>query len=145
MTETRRKFGPTSDAVAVVGEGTWRMEGDDRRSAVAAIRRAVDVGLDHIDTAELYGDGDVETLVGDALAGIRDRVFLASKVVPENASRAGTIAACERSLARLRTDRLDLYMLHWPGPHPLAETVAGLEALVRSGKVRFWGVSNFDE
>jgi diketogulonate reductase-like aldo/keto reductase len=121
------------------------MEGDDRAGAIAALRRGLDLGMTHVDTAELYGGGEVEELVGEALAGRRDEVFLASKVLPENASRRGTVAACERSLARLRTDRLDLYLLHWPGRHPLRDTLAAFEELVRAGKVLSWGVSNFDE
>jgi diketogulonate reductase-like aldo/keto reductase len=121
------------------------MERDDRAGAIAALRRGLDLGMTHVDTAELYGGGAVEELVGEALAGRRDEVFLASKVLPENASRRGTVAACERSLARLRTDRLDLYLLHWPGRHPLRDTLAAFEELVRAGKVLAWGLSNFDE
>jgi diketogulonate reductase-like aldo/keto reductase len=143
--ETTRTFGPTGQAVATLGEGTWQMEHDDRKSAIASIRRAIDLGLTHIDTAELYGDGKVESLVAEALAGVRDRTFLASKVMPSNATRTGTIQACERSLKRLGTDYLDLYLLHWPGTHPLAETISAFEELAKSGKIRFWGVSNFDE
>lgn len=139
-----RAFASTGVDVAVIGEGTWNMEGDRPADVIAAIRLAVDLGVTHIDTAELYGRGTVETTVGQALAGIRDRVYLVSKVMPGNASRAGTIKACERSLARLGTDRLDLYLLHWPGRHPLAETVAGMRDLVAAGKIRRWGVSNFD-
>jgi diketogulonate reductase-like aldo/keto reductase len=131
--------------VPVIGQGTWNMEDDHRAEAIRALQRGIDLGLTHIDTAELYGSGKVETLVGEAIAGRRDEVFLVSKVLPSNASRRGTIEACERSLARLRTDRLDCYLLHWPGQHPLAETIAGFEALVASGKIRSWGVSNFDE
>ena len=129
---------------ADVGEGTWNMERDDRRGCVASIRRAVELGLRHIDTAEMYGAGKVEQIVGEALEPIRDQAFLASKVLPANASYDGTIAACEASLRRLRTDRLDLYMLHWPGHHPLEETVRAFEALVEQGKILRWGVSNFD-
>ncbi|MFZ5478509.1 MAG: aldo/keto reductase [Myxococcota bacterium] len=132
-------------AVPVIGQGTWNMERDDRREAIAALRRGLDLGLTHVDTAELYGNGRVEEIVGEALAGRRDDVFLVSKVLPQNASRAGTVAACERSLRRLRTDRLDLYLLHWEGEHPLEDTVAAFEQLVRDGKIRAWGVSNFDE
>jgi diketogulonate reductase-like aldo/keto reductase len=140
----KRSFGSTGVEVAIVGEGTWQMERDREDDVVAAIRASVDLGIDHVDTAELYGSGRVETMVGRALDGIRDRVFLVSKVLPTNASRDGTIAACERSLARLRTDRLDLYLLHWPGQHPLADTVAAFQELVRAGKILAWGVSNFD-
>jgi diketogulonate reductase-like aldo/keto reductase len=141
----QRALGPTGRRLPVLGQGTWNMERDDRAGAIAALRRGLDLGLAHVDTAELYGGGEVEELVGEALAGRRDEVYLASKVLPENASRRGTVAACERSLARLRTDRLDLYLLHWPGRHPLRDTLAAFEELVRAGKVLSWGVSNFDE
>jgi diketogulonate reductase-like aldo/keto reductase len=140
----RRPFGPAGVPVPVIGLGTWDLEKADRRAAVAVLRRAADAGAAHWDTAEMYGAGRSEEVLGEALRGIRDRVFLASKVLPGNATRAGTVAACERSLRRLGTDRLDLYLLHWPGPHPLAETAAGMEDLVRAGKVLSWGVSNFD-
>lgn len=140
----RRALGWTGVEVSLVGQGTWNMEGDDRAAAIGALRRGLDLGLTHVDTAEMYGSGRVEELVGEAIAGRRDEVFLASKVLPSNASRAGTQQACERSLRRLGTDRLDLYVLHWPGSHPLADTIAALEALRAAGKVRFWGVSNFD-
>ena len=100
--------------------------------------------MNHIDTAEMYGSGVAEEIIGEAIAGRRDEVFLVSKVLPHNASRSGTRAACERSLARLRTDRLDCYLLHWRGPHPLAETIAAFEELRRGGKILSWGVSNFD-
>src|SRR5262249_54061319 len=106
--------------------------------------RGLDLGMTHIDTAEMYGSGEVERVVAEAIAGRRDQVYLVSKVLPSNASRKGTIAACERSLARLRTERLDLYLLHWPGPHPLAETFAAFETLVADGKIGAFGVSNFD-
>ena len=128
----------------VVGQGTWKMEHDDRGEAIAALRRGLDLGMTHVDTAELYGSGEVETLVGEAIAGRRDEVFLVSKVVPEHATYEGTLRACEKSLRRLRTDRLDCYLLHWPGRHPLAETIRAFEHLVRQGKIRAWGVSNFD-
>jgi diketogulonate reductase-like aldo/keto reductase len=141
----KRTFGPTGVQVPVVGQGTWKMEGDDRQSAIAAIRYGLDCGLTHVDTAELYGDGRVEEMVGEAIAGRRAEVFLASKVLPSNASRRSTVAACERSLARLGTDHLDLYLLHWPGRYPLADTIAAFEELVAAGKIRAWGVSNFDE
>lgn len=131
-------------AVARIGQGTWQME-HDRARAVDALRAGVDAGMTHIDTAEMYGGGAVESLVGEALVGLRDRVFLASKVLPHNASSSGTARACEASLRRLRTDRLDLYMLHWPGPHPLEQTIAAMERLVEQGKIRHLGVSNFDE
>lgn len=139
-----RRFASTGVDVAVIGEGTWNMEGDRPADVIAAIRLAIDLGITHLDTAELYGRGTVESTVGQALAGIRESVYLVSKVMPGNASRAGTVKACERSLARLGTDCLDLYLLHWPGRHPLAETVAGMRELVTAGKIRRWGVSNFD-
>lgn len=128
--------------VPVIGQGTWQMEHDD--DAVRALREGLDLGLTHIDTAEMYGRGAVETLVGQAIAGRRDQVFLVSKVMPGNASRAGTLAACERSLRALNTDRLDLYLLHWPGAEPLEETFAAFEALQADGKIAAYGVSNFD-
>ena len=138
-------FGPTGRQVPVIGHGTWQLENDDRGPAIAAIRRAIELGATHIDTAELYGRGRVEELLAEALGGgLRDRIFLASKVLPENASFDGTIAACERSLRRLATDRLDLYMLHWRGRHPLEETFRAFERLRAAGKVLAWGVSNFD-
>jgi diketogulonate reductase-like aldo/keto reductase len=121
------------------------MENDDPREAVRALRRGLDLGATHVDTAELYGSGRVEELVGEAIAGRRDELVLVSKVLPHNASRKGTIAACEASLRRLRTDRLDGYLLHWQGPHPLPQTVAAFEELVGAGKIGWWGVSNFDE
>jgi diketogulonate reductase-like aldo/keto reductase len=141
----QRAFGPTGKEVAVVGQGTWNLERDDRRVAIAALRRGLDAGMTHVDTAEMYGDGRVEELVGEALEGRRDEVFLVSKVLPANASRRGTLQACERSLRRLRTDHLDCYLLHWPGSHPLADTIAAFEELATAGKIRAWGLSNFDE
>ena len=138
----RRRFGPTKHEVAVVGQGTWYLEDGDHATAIAALRRGLDLGMTHIDTAELYGWGAVENMVGEAIAGRRDEVFLVSKVVPENASRQGTLAACERSLARLGTDRLDCYLLHWRGEHPLEDTFAAFEQLQREGKILSWGVSN---
>jgi diketogulonate reductase-like aldo/keto reductase len=126
----------------VIGQGTWYIDRGDRKTAVAALRRGIDLGMTHVDTAEMYGDA--EPVVADAIAGRRDDVFLVSKVLPSNASRRGTITACERSLARLKTDRLDCYLLHWRGTYPLAETVAAFEQLVSAGKIRSWGVSNFD-
>ena len=138
-----RPFGPTRREVATVGQGSWRSEHapDD---AVAALRRGLDLGMTHIDTAEMYGSGAAERLIAKAIAGRRDEVFLVSKVLPSNASRRGTIAACEQSLARLGTDRLDCYLLHWRGSYPLEETFAAFESLVASGKILSWGVSNFD-
>lgn len=141
----QRTFGPTSRSVAVVGQGTWNMESDDRQEAIRALRRGLDLGMTHVDTAELYGGGRVEQLVREAIEGRRDEVFLVSKVMPSNATRRGTIQACERSLARLGTDRLDGYLLHWPGSHPLEGTIAALEELRAAGKILSWGVSNFDE
>jgi diketogulonate reductase-like aldo/keto reductase len=135
-------FGNTGRQVSVIGQGTWYIDRGDRKSAVAALRRGIDLGMTHIDTAEMYGDA--ELVVAEAIAGRRDEIFLVSKVLPGNASRRGTIAACERSLARLKTDRLDCYLLHWRGAYPLAETVAAFEELVSTGKIRKWGVSNFD-
>ncbi len=141
-----RPFGPTQIKLPVIGQGTWKMEHDDRKTAIATLRRGIDQGMNHIDTAELYGQGKVEEqIVREAIAGLREEVFLVSKVLPPNASRQGTIRACEQSLQRLGTDYLDCYLLHWPSPHPLEETVAALEELVAAGKTRFWGVSNFDE
>lgn len=140
----RRAWGRTGMEVPVIGQGTWQMEEDGRAQCVRAIRAGLDAGLTHIDTAELYGRGEVEDIVGEAIEGRRDEVFLVSKVLPSNASRAGTVEACERSLRALRTDHLDSYLLHWPGPHPLEETIAGFEELLRGGKIRSWGVSNFD-
>jgi diketogulonate reductase-like aldo/keto reductase len=139
---TKRPFGQTGLSASVIGQGTWFIDAGDRAAAVAALRRGLDLGLTHIDTAEMYGDA--ELVVAQAIAGRRDDCFLVSKVLPGNASRAGTVAACERSLRRLKTDRLECYLLHWRGDVPLAETVAGLEDLVRAGKIRSWGVSNFD-
>jgi diketogulonate reductase-like aldo/keto reductase len=140
-----RTFGPTGRKVSAVGQGTWNMERDDRRDAIAALRRGLDLGMTHVDTAEMYGDGKVEEMVGEAIAGRRDEVFLVSKVLPQNASRRGTLEACARSLKRLRTDRLDCYLLHWPGSHPLQDTVAAFEELRAMGRIQSWGVSNFDE
>jgi diketogulonate reductase-like aldo/keto reductase len=140
----RRSFGGTKREVAVIGQGTWYLERGDRSTAIAALRRGLDLGMTHIDTAEMYGSGAAEQVVADAIAGRRDEVFLVSKVLPENASRSGTISACERSLARLQTDRLDCYLLHWRGRYRLEETVTGFEHLQRQGKILSWGVSNFD-
>jgi diketogulonate reductase-like aldo/keto reductase len=138
----RKKFGSNGPDVSVIGQGTWYIDQGHRKNAVAALRRGVDLGMTHIDTAEMYGDA--ELVIAEALAGRRDEIFLVSKVLPSNASRRGTITACERSLKRLKTDRLDCYLLHWRGSYPLAETVAAFEELVSAGKIRSWGVSNFD-
>ena len=137
-----RQFGGTGAQVSVIGQGTWYIDRADRNKAVAALRRGLDLGMTHIDTAEMYGDA--ELVIAEAIAGRRNEAFLVSKVLPSNASRRGTITACERSLQRLKTDRLDCYLLHWPGSYPLADTVAAFEELVRAGKIRSWGVSNFD-
>jgi len=137
---------PNGTAVPALGQGTWYMgeRGDARQAEVAALRLGIDLGLTLIDTAEMYADGGAEAVVGEAIAGRRDQIFLVSKVFPHNASLRGTPAACERSLRRLNTDVIDLYLLHWRGDVPLSETVAALEALRYSGKIRHWGVSNFD-
>jgi diketogulonate reductase-like aldo/keto reductase len=136
----------SGDKVPVLGLGTWRMgeRKSERAAEVGAIRLAIDLGITLIDTAEMYGDGGAEEEIAEAIAGRRDGLYIVSKVYPHNASRAGAIAACERSLKRLKTDRLDLYLLHWPGSVPLAETVAAFESLQKAGKIRNWGVSNFD-
>ncbi|CAM5221487.1 oxidoreductase [Bosea thiooxidans] len=141
----QRAFGAGGPAVPAIGQGSWYIEQGDRREAIAALRRGLDLGLSHIDTAEMYGDGRSEALIGEAIAGRRDETFLVSKVLPHNASRQGVRAACERSLRHLKTDRLDCYLLHWRGPYPLSETFAAFEALRREGKILSWGVSNFDE
>jgi diketogulonate reductase-like aldo/keto reductase len=137
---------PDGEAVPALGQGTWNM-GERRGQAgeeVAALRAGIARGLTLIDTAEMYGNGGAEEIVAQAAAGQRDQLFIVSKVYPHNASRSGVPAACERSLKRLATDRIDLYLLHWRGSYPLAETVAAFEALRRAGKIRHWGVSNFD-
>ena len=142
-----RTFGATGVPVSVLGQGTWRM-GESAREAkreIAALRLGIELGMTHIDTAEMYGDGGAERVVAQAVRGRRDRVFLATKVLPEHASYEGTIAACERSLKRLGTDHVDLYLLHWwTGRHPIAETMRAMRTLVRRGLVRFVGVSNLD-
>jgi diketogulonate reductase-like aldo/keto reductase len=142
-----RPFGPTGVDVAVIGQGTWDIpeSGARAQEAIRALRRGIELGMTHIDSAEMYGSGRAEEMVGEAIAGVpRETLFLASKVLPGNASYKGTIAACERSLRRLRVEYLDLYMLHWPSSHPLEETMRALEALVTAGKARAIGVSNFD-
>ncbi|HEX7127768.1 MAG TPA: aldo/keto reductase [Thermodesulfobacteriota bacterium] len=143
---TKKPFGFTGVAVPVIGQGTWNIEGsrEQERRAVEALRVGLDLGLTHVDTAEMYGNGRAEELTARAIAGRRHEVFLVSKVLPSNASYDGTIAACERSLERLGTDVLDLYLLHWRGRYPLRETMRAMEALVAQGKVRYIGVSNFD-
>ena len=135
-------FGKGGPPVSVIGQGTWYLDRGDRKRAIAALQRGIDEGMTHIDTAEMYGDA--ELVIADAIAGRRDALFLVSKVLPSNASRRGTITACERSLKRLKTNRLDCYLLHWRGSYPLADTVAAFEELMVTGKIRSWGVSNFD-
>jgi diketogulonate reductase-like aldo/keto reductase len=139
----QKKFGTGGPDVSVIGQGTWYLDRGDRKAAVAALHRGIDLGMTHIDTAEMYGDA--ELVIADAIAGLpREKLFLVSKVLPSNASRRGTITACERSLKRLRTDHLDCYLLHWRGSYPIEETVAAFDELVAAGKIRSWGVSNFD-
>jgi diketogulonate reductase-like aldo/keto reductase len=137
---------PGGEQVPCLGQGTWKMgERPDRRAdEIAALRAGIDLGMALVDTAEMYGDGATEELVGEAIAGMRDRVFLVSKAYPQNASHDRLGISCEASLKRLGTDRLDLYLLHWRGRVPLAETVEAMEALQRAGKIRHWGVSNLD-
>jgi diketogulonate reductase-like aldo/keto reductase len=138
------RFGATRRDVPVIGQGTWYQEEDDPATALAALRRGLSLGMTHIDTAEMYGSGAAEGIVGQAIAGRRDDVFLVSKVLPQHASRGGAVAACEASLARLGIDRLDCYLLHWRGEYPLEDTVAAFEQLLGDGKILSWGVSNFD-
>ncbi|MGZ3287265.1 MAG: aldo/keto reductase [Xanthobacteraceae bacterium] len=137
---------PSGEGIPALGQGTWGMAEDARRQKdeVAALRLGFDLGMTLIDTAEMYANGGAEALVGKAIARRRDELFLISKVLPENATRLGTVAACERSLQRLGTDRLDLYLLHWRGNVPLEETLDAFAELVSAGKIRYWGVSNFD-
>jgi diketogulonate reductase-like aldo/keto reductase len=137
-----QKFGSNGPQVSVIGQGTWYLDSGDRKAAVAALRRGIDLGMTHIDTAEMYGDA--ELVIADAITGRRDGLYLVSKVLPSNASRRTTITACERSLKRLKTDHLDCYLLHWRGSYPLEDTVAAFEDLIAAGKIRSWGVSNFD-
>ena len=140
----KRVFGSTGREVAAIGQGSWRAEESALADAICALRDGLDLGMTHIDTAEMYGSGAAEKIIGTAIEGRRDEVFLVSKVLPGNASKRGTIAACEQSLKRLRTDRLDCYLLHWRGAHPLEETIAAFEELLRMGSILSWGVSNFD-
>src|SRR6266542_5137463 len=137
---------PDAERVPVLGQGTWRMGENKRAHAneVAALRLGIDLGMTLIDTAEMYGDGGAEKVVGDAIEDQRDRVFIVTKAYPHNASRTGLPKACERSLKRLRIDTIDLYLLHWPSNTPLAETVEVFEQLRSAGKIGRWGVSNFD-
>ena len=138
----QKQFGNGGPDVPVIGQGTWYLDRGDRKRAVAALQRGIDAGMTHIDTAEMYGDA--ELVIADAITGKRDGLFLVSKVLPSNASRRGTITACERSLQRLKTDRLDCYLLHWRGSYRLEDTVAAFDELIAAGKIRSWGVSNFD-
>src|SRR5246500_3894576 len=138
----KNQFGPTRQNVSVIGQGSWYIDRGDRNAAIAALRRGIELGMTHVDTAEMYGEA--ELVIAEAIAGKRDELFLVSKVLPSNASRKGTITACERSLKRLNTDRLDCYLLHWRGSYPLSDTVAAFDELMRAGKIRSWGVSNFD-
>ncbi len=142
----QRKFGWTGVDVPIIGQGTWMIDGDSEveSRALQTLRLGLDLGMNHIDTAEMYGEGHVEELVGEAIAGRRDEIFLVSKVLPSNASYNGTLKACERSLKRLKTDWLDLYLLHWRGSYPLSETMRAMEKLVAEGLVKYIGVSNFD-
>lgn len=137
---------PGGEAVPALGLGTWHMgeRGADRAAEADALRCGIDLGMTLIDTAEMYGSGGAEEVVADAIRGRRDRVFLVSKVLPFNAGRDGTVEACEASLSRLGVETIDLYLLHWPGSYPLTETLAGFDDLRRAGKIRHWGVSNFD-
>ncbi len=137
---------PTGETVPALGQGTWTMGDSPRRrkEEVVALRLGFDLGMTLVDTAEMYASGGAEEVVGEAVADRRDEIFIVSKVMPGNASRRGTISACEKSLKRLNTDRIDLYLLHWPGPHPIADTVEAFTTLKHAGKIRHWGVSNFD-
>jgi diketogulonate reductase-like aldo/keto reductase len=143
---TRTVALPDGTLVPALGQGTWHMgeHAADARREADALRLGIDLGMTLIDTAEMYAEGRSESVVAQAIAGQRERVFLVSKVYPHNASRQGVQAACARSLRRLNTDRIDLYLLHWPGSHPIAETIAGFQALRQAGHIRYWGVSNFD-
>ncbi|MCW2501752.1 MAG: aldo/keto reductase family oxidoreductase [Actinomycetia bacterium] len=142
----RRITLPAGEQIPVLGQGTWRMAEirERRNEEIAALRLGLDLGLTLVDTAEMYADGGAERLVGEAIAGRRDEVFLVSKVLPSNATQSRMILACEASLRRLNTDRIDLYLLHWPGPAPLWQTIDGFRELVDRGWIRYWGVSNFD-
>jgi diketogulonate reductase-like aldo/keto reductase len=137
---------PSGEPIPVLGQGTWGMGEDpaERAEEIRSLRLGLDLGLTLIDTAESYGDGAAEELVAEAVDGVRDDVFLVTKVLPSNATRRGTIEACERSLKRLRTEVLDMYLLHWRGQIPLEKTIQGLTELLEAGKIRHWGVSNFD-
>lgn len=137
---------PSGEELPVLGQGTWGF-GEHRASRaheIDALRFGIDLGMTLIDTAEMYGDGAAEEVIGEAIEGRREQTFIVDKVLPQNATRKRTVEACERSLRRLKTDRIDLYLLHWRGPAPLTETLAGFDDLLRAGKIRYWGVSNFD-
>jgi diketogulonate reductase-like aldo/keto reductase len=138
-----RPFGPSKREVSVIGEGTWYFERGEKDKAISTLKLGLDLGVNHVDTAELYGSGEAERMVGQAIRGRRDEVFLVTKVMPGHASKTGTIEACERSLSRLGTDHLDCYLLHWRGRYPLEETIEAFEDLKRDGKILSWGVSNF--
>src|SRR4051812_4118711 len=146
MTPIRTTTLPTAEQLPILGQGTWHMgeDADRRADEIAALRLGLDLGMKLIDTAELYGSGASEQLIAEAIEGRRDDAFLVSKVLPHNATRHGTISACEKSLKRLGADHLDLYLLHWRGRVPLAQTIEAFEDLQKSGKIRRWGVSNFD-
>jgi diketogulonate reductase-like aldo/keto reductase len=139
-----RPFGSSSRQVSEIGQGTWNIDHVPVDTAVQALRRGIDLGMTHIDTAEMYGSGKAERFIAKAIAGRRNEIFLVSKVLPSNASRKGVVQACEATLARLNTDRLDCYLLHWRGIHALRDTVAAFDQLTRDGKILSWGVSNFD-
>lgn len=137
---------PDGKKVAALGQGTWTM-GDSshrRKDEVAALKLGFDLGMTLVDTAEMYASGGAEEVIAEAIAGRRDEIFIVSKVMPQNASRRGTVSACEKSLKRLKVDKIDLYLLHWPGSLPFSETLEAFTALTKSGKIRYWGVSNFD-
>ena len=140
----RRAFGWTKEQIPAIGMGTWMIENHGRELAVRALQKGLDLGMTHIDTAEMYGNGKAEEIISDAILGRRDQVFLVSKVLPSNASYEGTIKACKKSLKRLRTRHLDLYLLHWPSTYPITETMRAMEELKNEGLIRYIGVSNFD-
>ncbi len=140
----KRPFGPLAVELPIIGLGTWHLDEAEPEDARAALEAGLELGMLHIDTAEYYGPA-VERLVGEVVADRREQVFLVSKIMPQDASRKGTVRTCEKDLARIGTDYLDCYLIHWPGSHPLEDSIAGLEELVRAGKIRSWGVSNFDQ
>ncbi len=144
MKVQKRQFGATSRKVSEIGQGTWNIEHHSMDAAVAALRSGIDLGMTHVDTAEMYGSGQAERVIAAAIEGRRDEIFLVSKVLPSHASRKGVVKACEATLARLKTDRLDCYLLHWRGTDPLSDTVAAFDQLINQGKILSWGVSNFD-